>query len=195
MGKQMGSPSVRRGLLTAGALLVLGAARMEGQGVEAILRASERLELTEQQAQQLDEIRREAVAQRSAEMARLAELRSQLAAGQIRRSEVMAAMEDQQEARRTRAEERRASIDAVLTEAQRESVQQMRRRVDRQRPQTGRARPGVGRGRPGVGRGGLGSRPRDGGNFEPGPAARGLRGRDGSDAPVGADDGAGIGTR
>jgi hypothetical protein len=145
---------VMRGVLASGALLLLGSVSIEAQGVEAIMRARERLELTEEQVRQLDAIRREAVAQRTEEMARIAELRSQLEAGQIRRSELMAAMEDQRDARRARAEERRASIDALLTEAQRESLEQTRRRIDRQRPGAGaRGRPGVGRGRPGFGAG------------------------------------------
>ncbi|HUG37579.1 MAG TPA: Spy/CpxP family protein refolding chaperone [Candidatus Limnocylindrales bacterium] len=153
-----------------GVLLVLGAAPMEAQSVEAIMRARERLELTEQQVQQLDAIRREAVAQRSTDMAQIAEVRSQLEAGQIRRSELMAAQEDRQEARQARAEERRASIDAVLTDEQRETVQQMRRRVDRARPGIGRA----GVGRQGIGRSGPGFGPRARPGFAPG-ARRGSR--------------------
>lgn len=158
-----GMQAIKSGLLAAGTLLAIGAVQLEGQSVEAILRASEQLELTEQQVQQLDQIRRETVAQRNAEMAQLGELRSQLAAGQIRRSDVMAAMEDQQDARQARAEERRASIQSILSEEQLESVQQMRRRVDRQRPGAGRSRPGAGRAGPGVGRGGPGFGPSGGG--------------------------------
>jgi hypothetical protein len=152
---------MKRGLLASGALLAIGATALEAQSVEAIMRARERLELTEEQIGQLDAIRRETVAQRTAEMAQRAELRSQLEAGQIRQSELMAAMEDQRDAREARAEERRASIDAILTDVQRESVQQMRRRADRQRPGVGprggqgfgpRVAPGFGpRARPGVG--------------------------------------------
>lgn len=141
---------MKSGMLVS-ALLVAGAMPVEGQGVEAIMRARERLELTDQQVQQLDAIRRDAVSQRTAEQAQIAELRSQLAAGQIRRSDLMAAMEDQQDAREGRAEQRQARIDAVLTETQRESVQQMRRRADRQRPGVRGQRPAPGRGAPGVG--------------------------------------------
>ena len=155
---------IEGGILAAGLLLVLGAVPMEAQSVEAIMRAREQLELTEQQVQQLDAVRREAVAQRNADMAQIAELRSQLEAGQIRRSDLMAAQEDQEEAREARAEDRRASIEAVLTEEQLESVQQMRRRADRGRPAI--ARPGIG------GRGpGFGPRARPG--FAPG-ARRGF---------------------
>ena len=162
----MGNGGMRRtrcGLFATGVLLVLGAAPVEAQGVEAIMRARERLELTEQQVQQLDAIRSEAVAQRNADMAQIAELRSQLEAGQIRRSELMAAQEDLQEARQARAEQRRASIESVLTEEQLETVQQMRSRSDRRRAAIGR--PGVGRFGPGVGpraRPGLPARGRQG---------------------------------
>jgi len=161
---------IKRGIVVSG-LGVLGAMPVKAQSVEAIMRARERLELTEQQIAQLDAIRQEAVAQRSAEMARIAELRSQLEAGQIRRSDLMAAMEDQQDARQGRAEERRASIESVLTEAQRESLDTMRRRVDRQRPGAGRAGPRARRGGPGRGIGpGPGAEPGRG----PGPGV-GLR--------------------
>jgi Spy/CpxP family protein refolding chaperone len=157
----MSKQDIKRGLLAAGAFLALGATAIQGQGVEAIMRERERLELTEQQVQQLDAIRQEAVAERTAERARIAELRSQLEAGQIRRSELMAAMEEQQDARQARAEERRASIDAILTEAQRESLQEVRRRADRQRPGVARGGRGSGpRARPGSG---SPRRPRPGG--------------------------------
>lgn len=149
----VGRHTIKGGLLAAGAVLALGSAPVGAQSVEAILRSREQLELSEQQVQQLDQIRRGAVAERNAEMAQLAELRSQLAAGQIRRSDVMALMEDQQEARQARTEERRASIESILTEAQLDSVQQMRRRGDRQRAGLGRARPGIGRSAPGFGPG------------------------------------------
>jgi hypothetical protein len=160
---------MKRRLLASGALLAFGATALEAQSAEAIMGARERLELTEQQVQQLDAIRREAVARRTAEMAEIAELRSQLQAGQIRQSDLMAVMEDQRDAREARTEERRASIDAILTEAQRESVQQMRRRADRQRPGVG-PRGGAGSG-PRVAPGG-GPRARPG--FAPG-ARRGSR--------------------
>jgi len=157
-------------------MLCVGSA--DAQSVESIMRARERLELTEQQIQQLDALRRESVQRRNAEMAQIAELRSQLEAGQARRSDLMAAMEDQQEARQATAEQRRASIDAVLTEAQRETLQQMGRRDRRQRAG---ARPRAGQGpvrgpRAGVapGRGpgaGAGFAPGRGPGFAPGPRA------------------------
>lgn len=158
---------LRKGAIVLGALTVLSAIPASGQNVEAIMRARETLELTDDQINRLEAIRREIVSQRSAEMAEMAELRSQLAAGQIRRSEVMAAQEDRQAAAEGRAEERRARIDAVLTEEQRASVEQMRSRVDRMRDRRQGFAPGD---RAGFGRGGFGP----GGRGAAGP--RGFRG-------------------
>lgn len=136
-----------------GALLVLGLSLfggrpVAGQGVEAIMRARETLALTEDQISSLDAIRREVVAQRSTEQAEIAELRSQLAAGQIRQSELMAAQEERADAAQGRAEDIRARVDAVLTEEQRAQVEQLRVRGQR----VGARRPGFAPG----GRGGFG---------------------------------------
>jgi hypothetical protein len=143
-----------------------------GQGVEAIMRARESLALTEAQIGQLDAIRREIVAERSAEQAEMAELRSQLSAGQIRQSEVMAAQEDRQAAAEGRVEARRARIDAVLTEEQRASVELLRNRGSCARPRT-RIRP---RTPYGARRRGPRLRPR---RWRPRPARRGARRPDG----------------
>jgi chromosome segregation ATPase len=135
---------MKRGLMVIGWLLVVGAgeiaaqqgpqrrARMgmeiRGSEVEAILRLRDRLELTEDQVARLDEVRRESVARRSEQMARMAELRSQLAAGQVRRSELMAAMEEHQDANRAFAQERQEFVDGLLTEAQRATLDELRPR-------------------------------------------------------------------
>ena len=121
----MGSIGV--GAAVFGTLMLLGGAGAEAQGVEGIMRARERLELSEDQVSQLDEIRRESVQRRTGEMAQLQELRSRLDAGQIRRSEVMAFMEDRREERQALAEQQRERVEAVLTEAQLETLQEMRR--------------------------------------------------------------------
>jgi hypothetical protein len=165
--------------MVSGAVVALGATTVSAQSVESIMGARERLELTDQQVQQLDAIRRDAVAERNAERAQIAELQSQLQAGQIRRSQLMAAMEDQRDARQASAAQRRASLESVLTEAQRESVQQMRRRGARQRPAAGADRRGPGfgsRAGPGFGGGvrpGLGPVARRG--FRPAPRVIGRR--------------------
>ncbi|HET9947700.1 MAG TPA: Spy/CpxP family protein refolding chaperone [Longimicrobiales bacterium] len=146
--------------LLMGTLAMAGAGGVEAQSVESILRARERLELTEDQVSRLDQIRAREVEARAAEEARIAELRSQLAAGQIRRSELMAAIEERQDARRARAEERRAEVDSILTEEQRATAERLRVRA---------GRPGPGRFQRGIG-------PRFGPRGRFGPARPGARG-------------------
>ena len=133
---------VTGGIVALGALAVMGATDVSAQNVESIMRARERLELTEGQIESLDAIRREAVQSRTAEMSELQEMRSQLEAGQIQRSELMAFMEDRREGRQEAVEQQRERVEAILTEDQLETLQQMRQRQRR----VG-ARPG---GRPGM---------------------------------------------
>ena len=121
MGKWIG------GFVALSALAVMGATEIAAQNIESIMRAQERLELTEDQLEGLEALRRQAVQERTAEMAEREELKSQLEAGQIQRSELMAFMEERREARQSVAEERRARVEALLTEDQLESLQQMRR--------------------------------------------------------------------
>ena len=101
-------------------------ARQDG-GIESIMRLRERLELTEDQMDQLDAIRRANVERRTADMVEMTEVQSQYAAGLIRRSDVMAVMEDQEEVRRGRAGQQRESLQAILTEGQQESLKRVRR--------------------------------------------------------------------
>ncbi len=95
----------------------------------------ERLELSEPQMDRLDAIRRENVQRRTAEMAEMTDVQSRYAAGLIRRSDVMAAMEDQEEARRGRAGQQRESLQAILTEGQQESLNRVRREARASRRQ------------------------------------------------------------
>lgn len=146
-------------------LAALGAPELSAQSVELILRNREELELTEAQVQQLDAIRREIVQERNAAMAEMAELRSQLAAGLIRESQVLAAREQREEGAQARAEQRRARIDAILTDTQREELLTLRRQGVRARFAPGRQGPGFGPWRPGFapGRGFPGRAPGFGG--------------------------------
>ena len=116
------------GLIALSAMVVIGATEIAAQNIESIMRAQERLELTEDQLEDLDALRRQAVQERTAEMAEREELRSQLEAGLIQRSELMAFMEERREARQAVAEERRSQLETLLTEDQLESLQQVRRR-------------------------------------------------------------------
>ncbi len=148
---------------------VLSATGVDAQNVERVMQAREELALTDDQVARLDAIRREFVQERTAEMAEMAELQSQLEAGQIRRSEVIAAQEDRAAAAEGRIEERRARVDAVLTDEQRAQVEQMRTRADRVRGSRQGLAPG--------GRGGFGP-----GGFGPG-GPRGQRGDAGVRGP------------
>ena len=153
--------AVAGALLGAGLLFGSGepaAAQSVGERVEAIMRAREALALTEDQISRLDGIRREVVAQRAAERAELDELRSQLSAGQIRRSELMAAQEARADGAQGRVEDVRARVDAVLTEEQRAQVEQLRSREAR-----AARRPGIGPRGFGPGRAPVGPRARRGG--------------------------------
>jgi hypothetical protein len=117
-----------------------GAETRPSQGVEAIMQMRERLALTDEQIASLDAVRGEAVQRRSSNAAEMAELRSQLSAGQIQRSDMMAFMEDQREA-------------SVLSEEQQASMQKLRTRAR----SFARGRASARRdGRAGVGRAGTG---------------------------------------
>ena len=98
-------------------------------GVEAIMGMREALALTEEQIADLDAIRRESVQRRNTDLAELAEVRSQFAAGQIERSEVMAFMEGRRDANQGVEERQRERLDAILTEAQVESLHEARGRT------------------------------------------------------------------
>ena len=130
--------------------------RQEGGG-EQIMRMRERLELTEDQVNQLDAIRRENVQRRTAEMAEMTEVRSQYAAGLIQRSDVMAAMEDREATARGRDGQQHERLESILTEGQQETLNRLRRqnRVSAD----GRARGMRGRGGPGGFRGDRGGPP------------------------------------
>lgn len=92
-------------------------------GVEGILRMRERLELTEDQVTRLDALRSERVEQRSLAAHEMNELRSQLRAGTIERAEAMDRMRTAREARAGQAEQDRATVEAVLNEDQRATLE------------------------------------------------------------------------
>ena len=130
----------------------LQGARQDG-GIESIMSLRERLELTEDQMDQLEAIRRENVQRHTGEMAEMTEVQSRYAAGLIRRSDVMAAMEDRDEAGRAQDAQQRERLRAILTEGQQESLNDLRRQN----------RASAGRGRAARGRAGSGVRGNRGG--------------------------------
>lgn len=142
-----------------------GSGMRRGQSVEAIMQMRDRLELTDDQLANLESLRSETVSRRNAERAEVAEMHSRFSAGQIQRSDVMAFMEDRQEADPGVAEQhgrQRERLSAILNEAQLESLAEMQTR--------GRA---SARGRMNSGRGGAGMR--RSGNSRGGGAPRGGR--------------------
>ncbi len=153
-------------------------------GPEQIIQMRERLQLTDEQINQLDDIRRENVQRRTTAMAEMAELRSQATAGLINRSDVMSRL-------KARGEEGQAVVKpaelvmSILTDQQRDILREakmrsLRARSGKTRGMRGRGSPagfrgpkGGRSGRPGM-RGGRGG-PR--GPRGPGTDQRGLRRR------------------
>ena len=126
-------------------------------GVEQLLRARERLELTEAQIVRLQEFRREDVGRRQANSNEMLELRSRLEVGDATREEMREWMDGRREALQSQRDQQQERVNALLTEDQRQ-------RINTLRSQRGRAGRGMQRGGTRGGR----------------SAARGSRGR-GSD--------------
>jgi len=183
-----GAPNLRQGnpqeLRGPGIFGKLGFNRTPLSGPEQIIQMRERLQLTDEQINQLDDIRRENVQRRTTAMAEMAELRSQATAGLINRSDVMSRL-------KARGEEGQAVVKpaelvmSILTDQQRDILREakmrsLRARSSKARGMSGRGGPagfrgskGGRSGRPGM-RGGRGG-PR--GPRGPGTDQRGLRRR------------------
>lgn len=99
---------------------------IRGQGVEVIMRLRERLELSENQIQQLDQIRQEAVQRRNAHQGEMEELRSRVRAGQMEAAEVRELARQRQEAAQAIREAERERVEAILTEDQKASLETLR---------------------------------------------------------------------
>ena len=136
--------------------------RVPPSGVEAIMRMRDRLELTDEQISQLDDIRRENVQRRATAMAEMAELGSQVAAGQIKRSDLASSLQARREEGQAMAKPGELAT-SILTDQQREILNEARMRS--LRAPSGRARGMRGRGGPGGFRGPQG-----------GPSRPGIRG-------------------
>ena len=112
------------------AVLTVGAGDVVGQsegrergprgGINAaiVMSMRDRLELDDEQIGHLDAWRAEQVARRNEERAGMEEMRSQLRAGQIERSEVMAYMEQRRDAVRASGEQSRARLEGILNASQ-----------------------------------------------------------------------------
>lgn len=150
-----------------------------GPGIEMILRQRERLELSQSQIDQLDKLRADAVKQRSAHQAQMAELRSKVLAGEMKPEELRSTMQAQREGAADVRKQERERIESVLNDAQKQKIQtwlgQARAfRMGRMSAQRGQGRGGQGR----VMRGGRGpgGRMGPGGGMGRGMMGPGMRG-------------------
>ncbi len=94
-----------------------------GPGVESILRQRERLELSQSQVDQLDEIRKEAVQRRIAQQTEMAEVRSKLLAGEVKPEEVRTMMRSKHEGAGEVRKQEREHIVSILSDTQRQKIQ------------------------------------------------------------------------
>ncbi len=130
------------------------------QGVEAIMKLRERLELDEGQVQQLEELRKQAVHRRNTHQAEMEELRSRVRAGDMEAAELRELSRARREASESTREAQRTRIEAILNDTQKEQLQTMRdqaRAFERGRQSALRGQRGTQRG---VARGGHGMRGR-----------------------------------
>ena len=130
--------------------------------VEIALRLAERLELTQEQRDQLESVRAGVLERRAAQAARMMNLQSELRAGIRERASVredLAGIREEAVAIRNTLREQ---SDGILTDEQKTELRQLARRVSwrqgisRGRPQMDRERSGRGRGAWDRGRGGRG---------------------------------------
>ena len=129
--------------------------RTPPSGPEQIMRMRDRLQLTDEQINQLDDVRRENVQRRTATMAEMAELRSQVTAGQINRSDVMSRLKGRREEGQAMAKPGEL-VMSILTDQQREILGEAKMRSPKAR--SGKTRGMRGRGGPAGFRGSKGGR-------------------------------------
>ena len=129
--------------------------RAPPSGPEQVMRMRDRLQLTDEQINQLDDIRRENVQRRTTAMAEMAELRSQATAGQINRSDVMSRLKARREEDQAMSKPGER-VMSILTDPQREVLGETKMRSLRAR--SGNARGMRGRGSPAGFRGPKGGR-------------------------------------
>ncbi len=129
--------------------------RTPPSGPEQIMRMRDRLQLTDEQINQLDDVRRENVQRRTATIAEMAELRSQVTAGQINRSDVMSRLKGRREEGQAMAKPGEL-VMSILTDQQREILGEAKMRSPKAR--SGKTRGMRGRGGPAGFRGSKGGR-------------------------------------
>ncbi len=117
---------------------------MRRAGVEDLLRMRERLELTDEQSAQLEELRVAALERRKARVVDMMDLQSRRRAGDLEREEWRDSMAERREANRTRSAQQREQITAILTVEQRDQIGSLRSRraATRRGARAGRFRDG-----------------------------------------------------
>ena len=154
-----GAPNLRQGnarqFRGPGVFGKPGFNRAPPSGPEQIMRMRDRLQLTDEQINQLDDIRRENVQRRTTAMAEMAELGSQVAAGQINRSDLASSLQARREEGQAMAKPGEL-VMSILTDQQRDILGEAKTRSRRAR--SGNARGMRGRGGPAGFRGPQGGR-------------------------------------
>ena len=102
-----------------------GADRGARGGVEMVMRMRDRLELTDEQIQRLDQIRSEVVQRRNAHRQEMDELRSRVMAGEMEADELREVARARREASEEIRTQTRERVEAVLTDAQRETLEEL----------------------------------------------------------------------
>jgi Spy/CpxP family protein refolding chaperone len=107
--------------------------------VESALRMREELKLTPAQVSQLQNLRREIVAQRQKEAVEMIDLRSRIAAGEIAPEEMRKEFEGRRETLEATMKQRREQFDRILSEDQRGQLNRARMNMQpAERPRDGR---------------------------------------------------------
>ena len=119
---------------------------MRAAGVENVLRMRERLELTDEQLTQLEELRVAALERRKTRMVEMMDLQSRRRAGDLEREEWRDVMAERRETNRTQGARQREQITAILTDEQRDRITSLRqqRAGTRRGARAGRFRNGRG---------------------------------------------------
>ncbi len=93
-----------------------------GAGVEGVMRMRERLKLTDDQFRKLDQIRAEIVQRRAAHLTRLIELRSKVSVGEATRGALVDSLTAWRKASASVRKQQRDRVEAVLTQAQKDTL-------------------------------------------------------------------------
>ena len=110
-----------------------------GLNVETALRMREELKLTPAQVTQLQNLRRELVAQRQKESADMIDLQSRIAAGDVDRDEMRKYFEGRRDQMEATMKQRKEQFDRILTEDQRGQMNRAEMNFRRaERPNGGR---------------------------------------------------------